>query len=107
MGEAYQGTYCTGARRGAQFVAMIETCCYCMIEENSAMHLARVFRKYIIVLYSIVSFAKELLDSSHFQKVTLATNLLEPIQLSISQSGDVYFAERHGTVKWWKNDTGE
>jgi cytochrome c len=66
------------------------------------MPLERTLWKYIIVSVSIASFAKELPDSSRFRKVTLATNLFEPIQLSISQSGDVYFAERHGAIKCWK-----
>jgi len=38
---------------------------------------------------------------SHFQKVVLSTNLVEPIQLSIAQDGRVYFGERHGAVKVW------
>jgi cytochrome c len=37
----------------------------------------------------------------HFQKVVLATNLTEPIQLSIAKDGRVFFAERHGAVKVW------
>jgi len=44
-------------------------------------------------------------DSSHFRKVSLTTNLFEPIQLSISKRGEVYFAERHGAVKVWKPET--
>ena len=63
--------------------------------------------KCLLVFVSTASFAKELPSSSHFQKVVLATNLLEPIQLSISQSGDVYLAERHGLIKSWKAATGE
>jgi cytochrome c len=70
------------------------------------------FRIYLSSLASIAFLAganligKEALpDSSHFRKVVLATNLLEPIQLSISKRGDVYFAERHGAVKVWKPET--
>lgn len=36
-----------------------------------------------------------------FHKVVLATNLVEPIQLSIAKNGCVYFGERHGAVKVW------
>src|SRR3954468_1396813 len=48
-----------------------------------------------------------LLPSSHFRKVTIATNLFEPIQLSITRHGDVFFRERHGAVKVWKRDTAQ
>src|SRR4051812_12148194 len=37
----------------------------------------------------------------HFHKVVLATNLVEPIQLSIAKDGRVFFGERHGVVKIW------
>jgi cytochrome c len=40
--------------------------------------------------------------ASQFQITVLATNLDEPIQLSIASNGDVYFGERHGAVKVWK-----
>jgi len=45
------------------------------------------------------------LDDSHLRKVVLATNLDEPIQLSIARDGKVYFGERHGAVKGWNPDT--
>src|SRR5947209_789067 len=55
-----------------------------------------------------VAFAGEpLVSSAHFRKGTLATNLLEPIQLSITERGDVYFGERHGAVKVWQAATGK
>lgn len=41
------------------------------------------------------------LPDSHFRKVVLATNLFEPIQLSVAQDGRVFFGERHGAVKVW------
>ena len=44
---------------------------------------------------------------AEFQKVTLATNLVEPIQLSIAKDGRVYFGERHGAVKVWTPKSGE
>lgn len=43
----------------------------------------------------------------HFEKVVLATNLYEPIQLSIARDGSVYFGERHGAVKVWEQATGQ
>ncbi len=36
-----------------------------------------------------------------FRKIVLATNLNEPIQLSIAPDGRVVFGERHGAVKCW------
>src|SRR3954471_19133392 len=42
----------------------------------------------------------------HFQKVVLATNLVEPIQLSIAKDGRVYLGERHGAVKVWNPKNG-
>ncbi len=57
---------------------------------------------------ALVACASEpLLPRSHFHKVTLATNLLEPIQLSITRSGEVYFGERHGLLKVWNSTTGQ
>ncbi len=43
-------------------------------------------------------------DSS-FRKVILATNLTEPIQLSIARDGRVFFGERQGAVKVWRPDS--
>ncbi|MSU35297.1 MAG: glycosyl hydrolase [Pedosphaera sp.] len=40
-------------------------------------------------------------SAPHFRKVVLATNLLEPIQLSIARDGRVYLGERQGVVKVW------
>jgi cytochrome c len=37
--------------------------------------------------------------TADFRKVVLATNLLEPIQLSIALDGRVFLAERHGEIK--------
>ncbi len=45
--------------------------------------------------------------NAHFRKVVLATNLDEPIQLSVAMDGRVYFGERHGAVKVWRPDTRE
>ncbi|HUS35986.1 MAG TPA: PQQ-dependent sugar dehydrogenase [Verrucomicrobiae bacterium] len=36
-----------------------------------------------------------------FEKIVLATNLVEPIQLSIAKDGRVFVGERHGAVKVW------
>lgn len=59
------------------------------------------------VAAGVCSLAKEpLFESSHFKKVTLATNLFEPIQLSITARGDVFFGERHGVIKVWSPATG-
>ena len=72
------------------------------------------FDLYFFILASIFSVVtahtagQEMLpDSSHFRKVSLTTNLFEPIQLSISKRGEVYFAERHGAVKVWKPETAQ
>lgn len=46
-------------------------------------------------------------DESKFQKLTLATNLDEPIQISIATDGRVYFGERHGAIKVWQPDTAK
>src|ERR1043165_9563814 len=46
-------------------------------------------------------------DESHFRKAILATNLNEPIQLSLARDGRVYFGERHGAVKVWRPGTQE
>ncbi len=46
-------------------------------------------------------------EPSHFRKVVLSTNLVEPIQLSVAKNGRVYFGERHGAVKVWRPDTQE
>src|SRR6478736_3166176 len=64
---------------------------------------------FLCALFAInTCFASEpLLPSSHFRKVTLATNLFEPIQLSITRRGAVYFGERHGAVKVWSPETGQ
>jgi cytochrome c len=40
-------------------------------------------------------------DDERFHKSVLATNLFEPIQLSIAADGRVFFGERHGKVKVW------
>ena len=45
-------------------------------------------------------------SSLEFRKVVLATNLFEPIQLSIAADGRVFFGERHGKVKVWNPDAG-
>lgn len=42
-----------------------------------------------------------------FRKSVLATNLTEPIQLSIATDGRVYFGERHGGIKVWLPSTGQ
>ncbi|HAM73909.1 MAG TPA: glycosyl hydrolase [Verrucomicrobiales bacterium] len=42
-----------------------------------------------------------------FEKVVLATNLTEPIQLSISGQGEVYFGERRGAVKRWSPSSSQ
>src|SRR5207253_1513322 len=48
------------------------------------------------------SFANVVITTdARFEKVVLATNLFEPIQLSIARDGRVFFAERHGAVKVW------
>jgi cytochrome c len=39
--------------------------------------------------------------TAHFQKTVLATNLFEPIQLSMAKDGRVFFGERHGAVRVW------
>ena len=43
--------------------------------------------------------------TGRFRAVVLATNLHEPIQLSIAGDGSVYLAERHGGLKVWKPDS--
>jgi cytochrome c len=66
------------------------------------------FTSFLAFFALAACFAGEpLVASSHFRKVTLATNLLEPIQLSITRRGEVYFGERHGAVKVWNPQTGE
>jgi cytochrome c len=40
-----------------------------------------------------------------FEKVVLATNLFEPIQLSIAKDGRVFFGERHGAIKVWNPES--
>jgi cytochrome c len=66
------------------------------------------FATAILLELLIVSHATEpLVPSSHFRKITLATNLLEPIQLSITRGGDVYFGERHGALKVWRPANGQ
>lgn len=45
-------------------------------------------------------------DESHFRVATLATQLSEPIQLSVAADGRVVFGERHGAVKIWQPDSG-
>lgn len=45
-------------------------------------------------------------NDAHFRKAVLATNLFEPIQLSIAQDGRVFFGERHGKIKVWNPESG-
>src|SRR4051794_15307009 len=46
-------------------------------------------------------------DDSHFRKVVLATNLKEPIQLSVAADGRVFFGERQGAIKVWRPQAQE
>jgi cytochrome c len=61
----------------------------------------------LLVIARCFGSSEPLLPSSHFRKLTIATNLFEPIQLSITRRGDVFFGERHGAVKVWKHETGQ
>ncbi|MEN9678342.1 MAG: hypothetical protein RIS76_4238 [Verrucomicrobiota bacterium] len=45
-------------------------------------------------------------EPSHFRTVVLATNLAEPIQLSVATDGQMIFGERRGAIKIWHPDTG-
>lgn len=47
------------------------------------------------------------LAAPHFEKLVLATNLTEPIQLSVAKDGRVYFGERQGAIKVWEPQTGD
>lgn len=58
----------------------------------------RTLCRTIFVLCGLVSLSAQ---NTHFKRVTLATNLAEPIQLSTAKDGRVFFAERHGAVKAW------
>src|SRR4051812_30707682 len=71
-----------------------------------------MFCHFIVVLLEVLLFTIPALavdgiapDESHFRKVVLATNLNEPIQLSVAKDGRVYFGERHGAVKVWNPKT--
>src|SRR5437763_198892 len=54
-----------------------------------------------LVAFALVATSAASESSPHLQKTTLATNLFEPIQLSIAKDGRVFFGERHGAVKVW------
>ncbi|EEF60129.1 PQQ-dependent sugar dehydrogenase [Pedosphaera parvula] len=43
----------------------------------------------------------------NFKKVVLATNLTEPMNLSVAQDERVFLVERLGAIKVWKPETGE
>jgi cytochrome c len=60
--------------------------------------------KKIVLLFCFL-FSANAADSK-FQKLTLATNLFEPIQLSIAKDGRVFLAERHGAIKVWNARNG-
>src|SRR4249919_3523544 len=55
-----------------------------------------------LAFFALGVFAQE----TQLQRVTLATNLVEPIQLSIARDGRVFFGERHGAVKVWDPKSG-
>lgn len=57
----------------------------------------------ILVLFALSLAAQA---EARFEKVVLATNLVEPIQLSIARDGRVFFGERHGAVKVWNPANG-
>src|ERR1043165_5284532 len=42
---------------------------------------------------------------ARFQKVMLATNTADPMELAVAPDGRVLFVERVGTLKIWKPDT--
>ena len=58
-------------------------------------------------LFAIVFSLSIAADAGNFHKTILATNLVEPIQLSIAKDGRVYFGERHGAVKVWLPNNNE
>ena len=72
-----------------------------------------IHQRLIGLVATILLFAGSLLGAvsdsidSGFRRVVLATNLDEPIQLSVARDGRVYFGEHHGAVKVWKPDTQE
>src|SRR5438309_8905462 len=45
-------------------------------------------------------------DEGNFKKVVLATNLTEPMNLSVAADGRVYLVERLGVLKVWTPATG-
>lgn len=69
--------------------------------------------RFVLLLLSLTMPSVSRADSKaaakpvQFQKVVLATNLLEPIQLSIANDGRVFFGERHGAIKVWNPATLE
>lgn len=67
--------------------------------------------KILLKLFAVAALAGLLLTQAsaadgHFQKSVLATNLTEPIQLSIAKDGRVFFGERHGGLKVWDPKSG-
>ncbi len=44
--------------------------------------------------------------SSNFQKVSLVSEVTQPMQLTVAEDGRVFFIERTGGLRIWKPDTG-
>ncbi len=61
----------------------------------------------IHVFAAAIPFAAGWPDEAQFHKTILATNLNEPIQLSIARNGQVIFGERHGALKMWNPASGQ
>jgi cytochrome c len=62
-----------------------------------------IVNKFALALFCIVTS----LAAGEFKKAVLATDLTEPIQLSIAKDGRVFFGERHGGVKVWDPKSNE
>ncbi|GAB5518429.1 MAG: ThuA domain-containing protein [Rhodothermales bacterium] len=45
--------------------------------------------------------------SDHFELVELTNNVVDPIEMAISNDGRVFYNERYGAVKVWEPETGE
>ncbi|MEO5802670.1 MAG: PQQ-dependent sugar dehydrogenase [Verrucomicrobiota bacterium] len=73
---------------------------------------SKKFRLVLLILLSLNGgncFSKDEtdFDESHFKKVVLATNLVEPMNLSVAEDGRVFLVERLGALKVWNPETSE
>ncbi len=61
----------------------------------------------LLALTSAISTAADIPGDEYFKVDTLATGLVDAMELAVLPNGHVFIAERTGALKWYAPDTGE